>query len=338
MPRLSSGLRCMWLVLFRARQPKILTKLPMELLLRIASYLPLPSQVCLALSCKGLYRILKAVLAAEELRFPRVSPRKPAFPGDRYYLTRPYCLRMELLLLLEDGYWACCGCCQKLHPRKEFGRPSLAVFPLRRICTSGAGLVDLCPCITLTLRNRKNIVEYLMGRGKQNIDLKFKGCLKDSCNDKGERCLSHECNIYSTVKVDIVLSLTRGDRLIACNRYELPSAALAPGMESVYCCRHYYLWDYVYRMLRYSPVQRCNRCCTKMVRRINLSTPDSTVVILTRDLGRGLWPTDWESDIFTLWPPQVRLLTDYVPIPHPPWKTIDPNTWGPGASLVSDTY
>lgn len=48
----------------------MLFKFPMELLLQIFSHLPLPSRVCLALSCKDLYDLFGWVLKAEELRFP----------------------------------------------------------------------------------------------------------------------------------------------------------------------------------------------------------------------------------------------------------------------------
>lgn len=47
----------------------ILFRFPMELLLEVASYLPSPDHICLALSCKGLYGIFSSVLKAEELRF-----------------------------------------------------------------------------------------------------------------------------------------------------------------------------------------------------------------------------------------------------------------------------
>lgn len=345
MPSLHSGLVAqIWQTLTRApphsKEPKLLTKLPLELLLKITTYTPLPSQVCLALTCKCLYQILHVTaLTAKELRFPYVSTRRPAFYGDRYYLSRAYCLRMELLILLEDAYWVCCAYCQKLHPRRELHPLRLEQFPLRRECTSGAGLVDLCPCLVLTLRSREWVLGYLLGRVRRrgrgrgkpyDLEAMFKGRLRPSCTENGVRCLEHDCNIYSTVTARIVVFVEKGDRLIARTRYELPSAAVGPQMEAIYCCRHYDLWDYAYIMLwLFSfPRWRCRKCLT--LTRVLLRTPDSTVVTLTRDLGRGFWHTDPGSDILTHWPPQVRFLTDYIPIPHSrrrPIPTTNGRSW-----------
>lgn len=169
MPRLPSGLRRFWLGLSQAPPPKLLSRLPVELLLEIASHLPLPSQVCFALSCRDLYRLLGAVLATDALHFPRVPLRRLTARSlsDRYLVGEEYRLRMELLVLLEDSRWACCALWQKLHPRPEFHPQYFTWFVFRRICITGAGLVDLCPCIVLTLRDRRKIVECLMGRGKR---------------------------------------------------------------------------------------------------------------------------------------------------------------------------
>lgn len=49
----------------------LLINLPPELFEQIFSYLPLPSKVCLILSCKGLYQLYNSVLAADELHFPQ---------------------------------------------------------------------------------------------------------------------------------------------------------------------------------------------------------------------------------------------------------------------------
>lgn len=114
-----------------------------------------------------------------------------------------------------------------------------------------------------------------------------------------------------------MLSLMQGDELIAHIRYKMPSAAIGPGMEYVYCRRHWNLWEYMAR-----PVRSCSKCRTKMVKRINLNSPDSTVVILTRFLGKGIWPTHLESDLFTFWPVLTRVLIECVPLLPLPWLGI----------------
>ena len=79
----------------------MLLEMPTEILLQTFSYLPLPSQVCLALSSKTLHRIFGSVLASEELRFPQM-PRN----GRTYVVTEEYNLRMALFIKLQNVKWA----------------------------------------------------------------------------------------------------------------------------------------------------------------------------------------------------------------------------------------
>lgn len=289
--------------------------LPPEIMLEVLSHLPLPSQVCLALSCKSLYHLFNAVLKAEELRFPHLVPRrKEDFLKNRYVLSKKYLLRMELLVQLENSRWACCAGCQKLHRRKEFfPRSQLKHYPLRRLCMFGSGLLDLCPCIALSLRDRKHVVEYLMGGN--NLSFVDKGFLKDSCNDKGERFLIHKCSSYTTIRVEIVLSLSESSRLIARARHEVPPAVLGWKMECVSCCRHFHLWRSITNILNYGNSWRCDSCHTNVAGLTDPNIPDSTTVVTTtRNLGKGLWPTDLGSDISATWHAQSRWYMDYMPL------------------------
>lgn len=289
--------------------------LPLEILLEVFSYLPLPSQVCLALSCKSMYQLFNTVLQAEELRFPQLVPRRDEiFLNTRYVLSKEYILRMELLLQLENSRWACCAGCQKLHRRKEFlPKSRLKKYPLRRMCMSGSGLVDLCPCIALTIRDRKHVVQYLMG--SNNLSFVDKGYLEDSCNDKGERCLIHKCTSYATVRVEIVLSLAQGDRLVARTRHEVPPAVIDWKMECVPCCRHFFLWRSIINTLDYGSPWHCEYCDTEIAGPRDRNTLDLTAVVTTtRDLGKGIWPTDLGSDISDIWNAQCRWYIDYMPL------------------------
>lgn len=274
----------------------LICDLPFELLDRVFSYLPLPTQVCLALSCKGLYELFNTVLQAEQLRFPQLVPRRDeVFLNTRYVLSKEYILRMELLLQLENSRWACCAGCQKLHRRKEFLPLSqLKKYPLTRLCMFGSGLFDLCPCITLTIRDQKHVVEYLMGdeqqRSTNTLSFVDKGYLKDSCNDKGERYLIHKCSFYKTIRVEIVLSLSESGRLIARAHHEVPPTVLDWRMECVSCCRHFHLWRSITRILTYGYSWRCDSCHTNVAGLRDPNTLDiTTVVTTTRDLGKGLW-------------------------------------------------
>lgn len=251
----------------------ILLNFPLEILSQIFARLPLPSQVCLALSCKNLYRIFSSVLGADELRFPRMSSNE--------ILSS---LRMALLIQLEDSRWACCAACQRLHPRREFLQQLLKASPWQRKCRLWSGIVDLCPCIAITPRDRTCIVEYLMGH-KQSLNLVDRGLLEDS-----NGCLRHKCSAYSTVQVIIALSLVEDDKLMACARYEVPYTALVGNIESVYICRHRDLQYWLSTRLQFQPVQNCEGCHT---RGSKPSSPDNSELILAqalRDLGRGINP------------------------------------------------
>lgn len=111
---------------------------------------------------------------------------------------------MELMVQLENSQWACCAKFQKLHLQGEFYELSLAEDPTTRICTRWTGLLDICPCFTLTLRSRKQIMEYLVGTVSDghNIDLVEKDLLEKFSNASGERCLLHKCSVHSKVTHD----------------------------------------------------------------------------------------------------------------------------------------
>ena len=290
----------------RRREP-IIFRMPMELLLDIFSLLELPSQVCLAMTCKGLYQLFGSVLQADDLWFPRLSSRK-----GRYPQTKEYHLRMTLLVQLEDRRWACCAACQKLHPRKEFSSFYMSEYPSphQRSCKSWAGLVDLCPCITLTPRDRKRIVEYLMGKAsdQKTMNVVNRGVWKPSHNDKGKQCVSHECGAYSMVKVNMTLSLSDDGQLVACTQYELPFTA--PRTTSIYICPHSNSYRYIFSTLYPFPgnVWNCIWCRTRLVNLTNPRAPEVIMAAATRYLGRGSWPkSDYNED----WVDQSRFWGDY---------------------------
>lgn len=286
--------------IFRVQGEKVTRKcyilgLPFEILEHIVTYLPLPDKVCLTLSCKDLHELFKPVLEAEELRFPLL------FQKRGYVMTEEYHQRMTLLIQLENSGWACCARCQKLHPRKEFSdlweeylllEPS---SPWSRKCTTWAGILDLCPCIAMTLRDRKHIVEYLSGTRecrKPVLNLIRKGLLQDSLNEKGERCLSHTCPARKSVQLDITLALRDSGRLTSCAKYGA-SVSASRRLESIgICCGVRRLsW-----CLNNSATYTCGSCHAQIV---PLPHPgagsDSRTVQVTRFLGKGAWLADSKS-------------------------------------------
>ena len=288
----------------------IIFRMLMELLLKVFSYLALPSQVCLAMSCKGLYQLFGSVLQTDDLCFPRLSSRM-----SRYIQTKEHHSWMTLLIQLENCCWACCAYCQKLHPHKEFMSFYLPMHPQWRGCNPWARVVDLCPCIALILWDRKHIMKYLMGKAsdKKTINVVNRGVWKSSHNDKGKLCISHECRAYSMAKVDMMLSLSDDSQLVVSTQYELPSTALR--MESIYICHHSNLHQCIsgasYLSLGYT--WNCVYCChTHLVNLTNPRTPELIVAAVTRHLGRGSWPT---SNCHEDWLQQSRHWADHLSWP-----------------------
>lgn len=135
-------------------------KLPVEIVLAISKHLPLISKACLALTCKGLYRMFADVLASSNLQFP--------LEGTVNRLLKNVCLAVgpwRLIRLLEDSRgWLACSLCLKLHPFSYFTpRQILFKKPDSRVCRSGycTGFVNICPCKNFTVRNKCEIVDEL---------------------------------------------------------------------------------------------------------------------------------------------------------------------------------
>ena len=257
----------------------MLLELPTEILLQMFSYLPLPSQVCLVLSSKTLHRTFGSVLASKELRFSQM-PRN----GRTYVVTEEYNLRMALLIKLQNVRWVCCGRCQKLHPRREFSAYQRKdCRPWERTCSEWAGIVDLYPCISLTLRERARIVEHLKVSEDTSLNLIKRGVLaRDS---HGQRLL-HQCKAYSRIQIEMKLCLTESEQLTITTCYEGPNIIALPSREvddqMLICCSKTWLDAMIPRD---KPSWSCLNCHARIK---NLSSPQSNAVIahVVRFLGR----------------------------------------------------
>lgn len=300
-------------VFSRANEPerqekKNLLDLPTELLLEIFSYLPLPSQVTLTLSSKGLYQLFNYVLKSKELCFPRMPRRK----GKAYCKTGRYTQRMNVLLLLQNKTWACCGRCQRLHPHSEFPWLQLRSHNAwERACSPYAGIVDLCPCISLTLRDRARIVEYLKApeRKKPGLNLIARGILLPQKPSK--ECLVHRCTAYRQVRIEMRFGLTGSGQLIACTQYTAPNFD-PPGrkldVEMPLCCSK--VWT---DALKARPMYHwsCQKCDARIVNMVP-SHEKVVIVNVTRFLGRGTWFDDCKDCFEKQWYNQCRDLSDYI--------------------------
>lgn len=284
----------------KRQEKKHMLDLPTELLLKIFSYLPLPNQVSLTLSSKGLYQLFNHVLRSKELRFPRMPQKN----GRAYWTTDEHTQRMSLLLLLQNKTWACCARCQILHRRSEFPWPQLRNhYAWERACTPYAGIVDLCPCISLTLRARARIVEYLKATKKNTR------CT--SHQEPGKEHLVHKCTAYRHFRIEMQLELTGSGQLIACTQYTAPNFD-PPGRkldaELPLCCSK--VWTDALKARTMHPWS-CDKCDARIV---NLMPSHERVVIInvTRFLGRGTWFDACKDCFGKQWYSQCRSLSDYI--------------------------
>ncbi|KAL2007293.1 hypothetical protein VTN00DRAFT_8731 [Thermoascus crustaceus] len=137
--------------------------LPTELLLEIASYLPLLSKACLAFTCRRFFAVSGEVLQSESLHFSKdFAPLFHHYRNAESFATD----RWQLLNFLEDKRWRLCSKCLKLHPWNAFSLKELKRKADARTCNLGdfAGIVDLCPCKKLTFRDKLDLIDHLKER------------------------------------------------------------------------------------------------------------------------------------------------------------------------------
>lgn len=232
----------------------------------------------------------------EKLAFPR--PWNIRIPLRVVDSRRQAMLRNQLLLRLENRRWVCCWGCLKLHPRTEFPWYSHSLFrrPLERTCTDYAGLVDLCPCISLTVRGRERLIKFFESSPKKHAKY---GLFEYTFTRRGIPCLTHSCayryrcrhNNYN-MRVWVTLTINAG-RLKATTRctVQFPSPQAYTKADPIFVCPHQELpspqnwdWDDV-------KIERtCAHCRTTYS---TLSKGRSSPVFqVVRDLGSCKWPGD----------------------------------------------
>lgn len=148
--------------IFKKKAPKysVIPCLDERILEKIYQHLSLVDQVCLSLSCKDLFSLFGKIVKHKDLEFPRLLRiRIPIL-----CVNSPHVLRNQLFLRLENHRWAYCAKCLKLHTRAQFTKYSLGKSALERSCTFKAGIVDICPCISLTRRGRDRFIKILKSR------------------------------------------------------------------------------------------------------------------------------------------------------------------------------
>ena len=292
------------------RNKKTFLSMPVEIHERIFSFLPLVGQACFALSCRPLYQTFGSVLQNDELRFPRLLWTKVE---DRCQ-NQAYLPRNKLLVRLETKYWRFCGSCLKLHPRTDFMCwRSDTRTPLERQCIYGAGIVDICPCVAITVCEHLRLVEHLMGAaGSKRSILVDRGIFTPEVSENGERRLVHECPVWSNDEYFIFtkLALSPGsNQLLARTNYEIPSTTQPRDVNHVAICPHRTLGDYLGDNGPKSG--KCGKCPSLVDRLFDRETKQSLGITVNRTLGRYLskgrdnnfdkMDENWEKQSRSVW-------------------------------------
>ncbi|RLL95226.1 hypothetical protein CFD26_102760 [Aspergillus turcosus] len=214
-----------------------------RILHKIYQHLSLVDQVCLSLSCKELFGLFGTIAKHKDLEFPRLLRiRNPILRVNSRDVPRN-----QLLLRLENRRWAYCPQCLKLHPRKEFSRHSLRQSALERSCTSYAGIADLCPCISLTIRGRDQLVKILKSPAKPKTQY---GPWEYDVGDGGRPSLGHVC-VFDTksgyvVRVALVLCIQETGQLILAARHTISFSSSDARLtaEPIFACPHWNLLSF----------------------------------------------------------------------------------------------
>ncbi|KAJ5249199.1 hypothetical protein N7468_000650 [Penicillium chermesinum] len=280
----------------KPQKPCLLLYLDKAVLIAIGEYVSLVDQVCLSLSCKKLYLMLKESRENKDLEFPRLLDlRIPIL-----CVNSPDVPRNQLLLRLENRQWSYCAECLMLHPRREFRKVSLRRPPSQRACTDFAGIVDLCPCIALTVRDRERIFERLKSavRPDRNEFGPF-NCFFVN----GEASLGHSCarngRLRDEASVVVHLRINTSGELEAILRYTLPDCSMDAHVlaEPIFACPHQDLQSLA---CTDKTTKVCSRCETFIFK--SMAPAENLIVFeVIRCLGSVPWPAD------PVWMNQCRL-------------------------------
>jgi hypothetical protein len=309
-----------------------------RILQKIYQHLSLVDQVCLSLSCKELFGLCGTIVKHKDLEFPRLLRiRNPILCVNSRNVPRN-----QLLLRLENRRWAYCAKCLKLHPRKEFTRYSLRQSALERSCTDYAGIADLCPCISLTIRGRDQLVKILKSPAKPKTQY---GPFKYDVGNAGTPILGHFCS-YSTrsgyvVRVALVLCIKEPRQLcvVAQHRISFYSSDAHLTAEPTFACPHQDLLSlvpgnhvakdiHISLPLTYSeshhqillslvaePISRACPLCPTLITKDTLpeDTKNQASFWVFRSLGTCGWPADRP------WLDQCRLTGEWFSLNEAYW-------------------
>jgi hypothetical protein len=262
-----------------------------RILAKIYQYLPLVDQICLSISCNKFFGLFGAIVKHKVFTFPRLLSIRVPIPCSRSKDVP----RNRLLLRLENHRWVFCSRYLKLHPRDEFEQDFLQGPALTRACTYWAGIVDLCPCISLTVRERWRVIQHLRS---PTPGVPQYGPFRLEFTRDEEPNLLHNCSTGSKAggKVDSILTLslnTCGD-LILCTQYTLqlspPDGYLKA--EPFFTCPHQGLMPFGISVISVWDQKTYRKCGTRPVMFPKHEDKTKGDFTMRRILGTPNWSPD----------------------------------------------
>ncbi|KAL2830444.1 hypothetical protein BJY01DRAFT_254631 [Aspergillus pseudoustus] len=205
-----------------------LVNLPTELLLLIMEELPLIDQACLALTCKSMHYTFGNVLEHEMFRFPRLYQLRMPELQLQFGFTRRELLRR---IANDDDNINYCVKCLKLHRQNQFDLDwsYFAGPPVwKKYCTRDAGIVDLCPCVSMTVFDKRRVIKFLRqkGRGKEAYLAGSLGnAFEQITTEPGYPGLHHKCELRIgdeiLARFEATLYITSEKMLMAATEYRI---------------------------------------------------------------------------------------------------------------------
>lgn len=251
-----------------------LTSLEDDLLERISEYLQLVDQVCLSLISTRFFDLFGAISKHPYLTFPKLlCLRNPIL-----CVNSEDVLRNQLLLRLEDEKWVYCGDCLNLHPRQEFDQATLGESSLERRCKPDAGIVDLCPCVALTTRDRDKVINILKS-GSPPHDMKYGSFI---FGPAGQPSLFHTCSTCfgpgGSIKIVMRLHLQSSGCLFAQSDYTIsdPSHQSRHPAGPIFACPHKDILSLAHSNTRFALCSECGTFISKV------SEAKTTLVVQVR--------------------------------------------------------
>lgn len=167
---------------------------------------------------------------------------------------------------------------------------------MKRRCTPYAGIDDICPCLSLTVRHRWRIVNSLKAltgdtdaARRPRIDLQEHTAFFEVGVHNGVPCLLHECRIQSDrvtgAQLQMVLFIDESGQLVMESRYDVRMVdnRIPPRAEPILSCPHIELLCFIFRARR---SEDCHTCGTRINRSFECCERKRAVVTVTRQLGK----------------------------------------------------